>query len=622
MSEGFDLAMRICNWIFLFVFNVECVMKLFVLGCGGYFKQNWNRFDFAIVVGSNITFVLEFIPGMSNAFDPTVLRFFRIARILRLFKRMPTLLSLLSTLLQSLPSLLNITMLMLLLFFVYAIIGISLFGEEPHEGEFFSDNTNFDDFPASLSTLFRCLTGESWNGVMNELRVQQPIFAPLFFISFVIFGSFVFLNLIIAVILDNFSAIMRANKGTTGIKPHQIDLFRTQWNQLSKGRSYLPIEKLPWLINRLPPPMGFQGMPVSPNDSGGARMIRYIQELDLQSHEAPTEESGPHATERVTFYLETLVAITCTLYSEQDKVLPDHVQHVQQKLFGSIAKKLEMTEHNIDHPAVDAFATIKLSKFVKDFVARWRAAREARLQGDEAGGGGAGGGGDGGGGAAAIIGAAAGGGAGAAGAAEAVDRVSRFATLARLDSKRKVSEAVELTGDALGTATGSKEASFKADGLVAPKSPRGGKGGGGGGGGGAKQESKDGGETKRGDDERGAAAAGGSGGAAGGAAGSAASSPRSGGSPPRGGPPRGWPPRASSSSLSRRALRPSSGGGGGGDSSAMPIVTENPLASSQSFIAAAAGRPAGGGGRGGGGGSTGGAKPKRNAMKRYNSGPD
>jgi hypothetical protein len=127
-------------------FNVECVAKIFVLGNRGYFRDGWNRFDFVIVLGSNVSFVLSFFPSVANSFDPTILRFFRIARIFRLVKRFPMLMSLLMTLFQSLSALLSITLLMLLLFFVYAVVGISLFGEIPHDGDFFNDDTNFDDF--------------------------------------------------------------------------------------------------------------------------------------------------------------------------------------------------------------------------------------------------------------------------------------------------------------------------------------------------------------------------------------------------------------------------------------------------------------------------------------------
>ena len=127
-------------------FNVECVAKIFVLGYRGYFRDGWNRFDFVIVLGSNVSFVLSFFPSVGNSFDPPILRFFRIARIFRLVKRFPMLMSLLMTLFQSLSALLSITLLMLLLFFVYAVVGISLFGEIPHDGDFFNDDTNFDDF--------------------------------------------------------------------------------------------------------------------------------------------------------------------------------------------------------------------------------------------------------------------------------------------------------------------------------------------------------------------------------------------------------------------------------------------------------------------------------------------
>jgi hypothetical protein len=55
---------------------------------------------------------------------------------------------------------------MLLLFFIYAVAGMSLFGSVKW-GEYLGRRANFSTFPAALLTLFRMLTGENWNGIMQ-----------------------------------------------------------------------------------------------------------------------------------------------------------------------------------------------------------------------------------------------------------------------------------------------------------------------------------------------------------------------------------------------------------------------------------------------------------------------
>ena len=66
--------------------------------------------------------------------------------------------------------------------------------------------------------LFRCSTGENFNGIMNDLSVQQPFCDPVyeqncgynpvvpvvFFFSFVLITTLTMMKLVVAVILDNF----------------------------------------------------------------------------------------------------------------------------------------------------------------------------------------------------------------------------------------------------------------------------------------------------------------------------------------------------------------------------------------------------------------------------------
>ena len=90
-------------------------------------------------------------------------------------------------------------------------------------GEYLNEHANFRTMQAAVLLLFRCVTGESWNGIMHDCMVDarlnpnrcsdeagdcgSPPAALIYFISFALVGSFVMLNLVIAVILENFSAI-------------------------------------------------------------------------------------------------------------------------------------------------------------------------------------------------------------------------------------------------------------------------------------------------------------------------------------------------------------------------------------------------------------------------------
>jgi hypothetical protein len=158
--------------------------------------------------------------------------------------------TLLQTLVFSLPALVNVGSVLFLFMFIFAILGMSLFGNTRH-GEYLNLHANFDSFPSALLLLIRITTGESWNGIMRDcmrntkcLRVKRSFtnsagllvpeskttwynpgdkfldgsprnaivehcgpwvgVAVAYFMLFVVLCGFLLLNLVIAVILDNF----------------------------------------------------------------------------------------------------------------------------------------------------------------------------------------------------------------------------------------------------------------------------------------------------------------------------------------------------------------------------------------------------------------------------------
>jgi hypothetical protein len=227
---GFRMILLTFNYLFLFIYTMEAVLKLFVVGKIQYFSDNWNRFDFFIVVASLIGLILTFA-NASVPFDATILRIFRLARIVRLLKRAKDLQALLTTLLFSLPSVSNVSALLMMLYYIFAIIGMNLFGDVPADGEFYSRHANFYNVPNGILLLFRCTTGESWNGVMSDLIKYKGHGLPeLYFLSFTIFGSMILVNVLIAVILDNFSDIVNSDDAL--VNETDIKRFGIEWGKL------------------------------------------------------------------------------------------------------------------------------------------------------------------------------------------------------------------------------------------------------------------------------------------------------------------------------------------------------------------------------------------------------
>ncbi|MDC1004936.1 ion transporter [Opitutales bacterium] len=194
------------------IFVIEAVIKILAEGNRpqNYFKNPWNVFDFIIVVacllGPVIHLGADFLP---------VLRLARILRVLRLVSAIPKLQLLVSCLLRSLPSMFYVSILLFLLFYIYGTMAVFLFAE--------NDPIHFRNLQTSILSLFRVVTLEDWTDVMyinmygsenygyssNDLAKWSPISSAsplggaLFFVSFVLIGTMIVLNLVIGVIMNS-----------------------------------------------------------------------------------------------------------------------------------------------------------------------------------------------------------------------------------------------------------------------------------------------------------------------------------------------------------------------------------------------------------------------------------
>jgi len=260
--------------VFIYIYYVECVLKIFGLGVRGYFGDGWCRFDFFLVCtalfdslsAGNVKDYLPLPPYLLR-----VLRVFRILRILRLLKGAKDLRNLLVTMILSFPSLINVGSLTAVVVFIYAVLGLHLFTFlEP--GEVIDEQRNFETLSSSSFVLFQCLTGDAWSGLMNDAMLDEgsglcsaaegncgSIAALPYFISFQVVGVFVCLNLVIAVILENFSSLGSQNPDV--VSASDIENFKETWAEFDPDAdNYIPSKDLPRLVLALPPPMGLRGV--------------------------------------------------------------------------------------------------------------------------------------------------------------------------------------------------------------------------------------------------------------------------------------------------------------------------------------------------------------------------
>ena len=275
--EGVSIG---CSAVFIF----EATVKLLAMGPRLYFAERWNQFDFFCVVMSIIGFAFGTGGGAS------VLRVLRLARLFRLVRRLKGLRMLFNTVIISMPGIINIGGLLFLLCFVYAVLGMHLFGKVKF-GETHNEHANFRDFGNSLLTLLRMVTGEAWNSIMYDVMVKDDCDssdecaigeccgvagAPLYFITFVIFGSFVTLNLLIAVVVDTFSNQKKEEEGED-VTDEDIEQFKIAWIMIDrKGEGRIPASRVAELVRRTPPPLGLKGTRVT-----ALGMVRFMKKLDI-----------------------------------------------------------------------------------------------------------------------------------------------------------------------------------------------------------------------------------------------------------------------------------------------------------------------------------------------------
>ncbi|XP_042324069.1 voltage-dependent T-type calcium channel subunit alpha-1I isoform X2 [Sceloporus undulatus] len=217
-----ETALKYCNYMFTTVFVLEAVLKLVAFGLRRFFKDRWNQLDLAIVLLSVMGITLEEIEiNAALPINPTIIRIMRvlrIARVLKLLKMATGMRALLDTVVQALPQVGNLGLLFMLLFFIYAALGVELFGklvcndENPCEG--MSRHATFENFGMAFLTLFQVSTGDNWNGIMKDtLRdcthddrsclSNLQFISPLYFVSFVLTAQFVLINVVVAVLMKH-----------------------------------------------------------------------------------------------------------------------------------------------------------------------------------------------------------------------------------------------------------------------------------------------------------------------------------------------------------------------------------------------------------------------------------
>ncbi|XP_046904709.1 LOW QUALITY PROTEIN: calcium channel, voltage-dependent, N type, alpha 1B subunit, a [Hypomesus transpacificus] len=239
--DFYEAMLKNLNIVFTALFSLECILKIIAFGPLNYLKDAWNVFDFVTVIGSITDILVTEINTTDRLLNLSFLRLFRAARLIKLLRQGYTIRILLWTFVQSFKALPYVCLLIAMLFFIYAIIGMQVFGNiELNDDTAINRHNNFCTFLQALMLLFRSATGEAWHEIMlsclshraceersgNQGKECGSDFAYFYFVSFIFLCSFLMLNLFVAVIMDNFEYLTR---DSSILGPHHLDEFIRVW---------------------------------------------------------------------------------------------------------------------------------------------------------------------------------------------------------------------------------------------------------------------------------------------------------------------------------------------------------------------------------------------------------
>ncbi|MEW5300382.1 MAG: hypothetical protein WDW36_003317 [Sanguina aurantia] len=266
-SQALTEQLAVANYVFVCVFIVEMLLKVAGMGFGQYWKEAWNRLDFLIVVAAIIDLGVDYsYPTVFKAMHIFAIeRSIRVLKLGRLLDQFRTVKALSITFIVAMPAFLNIGSLIFLILFIYAYVGVLIFGKLMW-GQSLNMHANFTTWWKAMLLLVRLATGDNWSDIWIDLIPQFPArcdgsqgecgswLAIPYIVSFMLIIYDIFLNLFMAVIIEAYErmALMAEWK----VSPQMLDELVWAWVEHDDGTHSIPPQHLRQVLEELPPPLG------------------------------------------------------------------------------------------------------------------------------------------------------------------------------------------------------------------------------------------------------------------------------------------------------------------------------------------------------------------------------
>ncbi|XP_046849024.1 sodium leak channel non-selective protein-like [Xenia sp. Carnegie-2017] len=261
-SDDLTKSLMLLSVVLTIFFVVECIVKIVAYTFKGYWRSRRNRFDFTLTVAGVMWIILHlsFVYHGNHRtehrpiYDGTIWLGVGVIlfRFLSLSGKHDTLKMLMMTVVMSLVKSFYIIFVLILIMMSYAMIGVILFGTVKH-GAGVTPDANFEDSISAMIVLFRITTGEDWNKIMQDCRKEKPYCTEIsgedywesdcgyqfgaicYFISFYVILTFVLLNLLIAVIIENFS-LFYSSEEDAALSHQDVYQYQLTWNLVDQNR--------------------------------------------------------------------------------------------------------------------------------------------------------------------------------------------------------------------------------------------------------------------------------------------------------------------------------------------------------------------------------------------------
>ncbi|GAB1299202.1 Sodium leak channel NALCN [Apodemus speciosus] len=258
--------------VFTFIFVLEVTMKIIAMSPAGFWQSRRNRYDLLVTSLGVVWVVLHF--ALLNAYTYMMGACVIVFRFFSICGKHVTLKMLLLTVVVSMYKSFFIIVGMFLLLLCYAFAGVVLFGTVKY-GENINRHANFSSAGKAITVLFRIVTGEDWNKIMHDCmhysrrnpcpsfpstssisptgpQVQPPFCTPdeftywatdcgnyagalMYFCSFYVIIAYIMLNLLVAIIVENFSLFYSTEEDQL-LSYNDLRHFQIIWNMVDDKR--------------------------------------------------------------------------------------------------------------------------------------------------------------------------------------------------------------------------------------------------------------------------------------------------------------------------------------------------------------------------------------------------